>query len=346
MSFKLTRFPCPNFSLRRAATLTATAALAVGLSSCASDDGLLRTPDGSIISTTVTRIAEVNVVNPGRDYSKTCLAPTAPDAGKADVTRIVVTDPALLDALCALGMGPQVKGITANPGSVPEYLGPQLTAIPALGDAPSAEAVKDAAPELVIASPATANKLAALTDTGALGRARTVTVEPAGDWQESFRNVAGAVNRTSAANDRLADFDKEAARIGQVLDAPHSEVSLVRFTGDAELIEGTSSFGAQILAQIGVTRPTAQRTPETVPATDTNFTDADADLIYVSYDGDAGLARGKEVQMSDRWLDMGAPTWTRVLSVNDTIWYRSSGLAAAWLVLNDVKDSLNSSSGG
>ena len=30
-----------------------------------------------------------------RDYTKTCFAPTAPDAGKLDVGRIVVTDPLL-----------------------------------------------------------------------------------------------------------------------------------------------------------------------------------------------------------------------------------------------------------
>jgi iron complex transport system substrate-binding protein len=41
---------------------------------------------------------------------------------------------------------------------------------------------------------------------------------------------------------------------------------------------------------------------------------------------------------------MGAPTWKRVLSVNDDIWYRSSGLAAAWLVLNDLKGSLDGNS--
>lgn len=320
--------------------------MAFGLSACASDDGILRTPDGSVISTTVTRIAEVNIVNPGRDFSKTCLAPTAPDAGKSDVARIVVTDPALLDALCALGLGAQVKGITAGPGSVPAYLGPQFTSIPALGDSPSADAVKTAAPDLVLSSPETASRLSALTATGALGKARTATVDAGQDWQKSFREVAAAVNRSGAANDRLSDFSTEATRIGKVMDAPHSEVSLVRFMPDAEMIEGTSSFGAQIMSMIGVARPVSQRTPTAVPATDANFTDADADLIYVSYDGDGGLARGKEVQMSDQWLDMGAPTWNRVLSIDDSIWYGTSGLAAAWLVLNDVKDSLNSSSGG
>ncbi|WP_432211703.1 ABC transporter substrate-binding protein [Gordonia aichiensis] len=335
----------PRPLMRTVAAAAAAVALTVGLSACASDDGLLRTPDGSVISTTVTRIAEVNIVNPGRDYAKTCLAPTAPDRGKADVARVVVTDPALLDALCALGMGAQVTGVTAAPGSVPAYLGPQFAAIPALGDAPDAAAVRRAAPQVVLSSPATELRLAALRATDALGSARTVTVDPA-DWQRSFRDVAAAVNRTAAADTRLAEFTDEAHRVGRVMDAAHSEVSLVRFTPTAELIEGTGSFGAQIMSIIGVARPAAQRTPEAVPATSADFADADADLIYVSYQGEKGLARGKEVLMSDKWLDLGAPTWKRVLSVDDTVWYESSGLAAAWLVLNDVKVSLNSSSAG
>lgn len=332
--------------MRRVGALAATAALTVGLSACASDDDVLRTPDGSVISTTVTRVAEVNIVNAGRDYAKTCLAPSAPDAGKPDVTRIVVTDPSLLDALCALGLGSQVKGVVAPAGSVPAYLGPELAAVPALGNTPDAAAVRQAAPELVLSSPATQSRLDALRDTGALGTARSATVDPTSDWQQSFRDVAAAVNRTSAAGDRLAEFDAEAKRVGRVMDADHTQVSLVRFTPDAEMIEGTGAFGAQVMTSIGVARPASQRTPDAVEATADNFADADADLIYVSFQGEKGLARGEEVLLSDPWLDMGAPTWKRVLSVDDTVWYQSSGLAAAWLVLNDVKSSLNSSSAG
>ncbi|MBM7366882.1 ABC transporter substrate-binding protein [Gordonia hydrophobica] len=339
-------FKLPTSALRRTGALAATAALSVGLGACASDDGILRTPDGSVISTTVTRIAEVNIVNAGRDYAKTCLAPTAPDPGATDVTRIVVTDPALLDALCALGMGGQVKGIVAPAGSVPEFLGPQLTGIPALGDTPDAAAVTNAAPDVILSSPATANRLAALRDTGAVGAVRVVTVDPTTEWQTSFRAVAAAVHRSAAAQTRLTEFAAEATRVGRVMDAAQTQVSLVRFTPDAELIEGTSSFGAQVMAQVGVGRPATQRAPKAVPVTDANYTDADADLIYVAFQGPQGTERGKEVLLSDRWLDMGAPTWKRVLNVDDTVWFSGSGLAAAWLVLNDVKSSLNSSSSG
>lgn len=331
---------------RRIFAATLTVALAAGLSACAAQDDTLRTPDGQVISTVTTRIARVNIVNAGRDYAQTCLAPTAVDPGRSDVSRIVVTDPALLDAICALGIGPKVRAVTAAPGSVPAYLGPELTAVPAIGDRPSQEEVTTAAPQLVLSTEATAADVQAMKDTGGLGTAKVVTVDAGGDWRTTFTQVAGALGRSDAAEDRLSEFDAEAKRVGTVLDASHNQVSLVRFTADDELIEGTANFAAQIMAQVGVQRPAPQRGPDAVVVTDENFDDADGDLIYLAADGPKGLDRGTAVLKSDRWQEMGAPSWSRVLWVNDQIWYHSSGLAAAWLVLNDLKSSLNGSSAG
>lgn len=324
----------------------AVAAAIIGLTGCAAEDTELRTPDGQVISTVTSRIAQANIVNAGRDFAETCLAPTAADAGRTDVSRVVVTDPALLDAFCALGVGPKVRAVTAPDGSIPEYLGPELAAVPTIGDRPSRQQVAEAAPQLVLTTPDTAGDVAGLRESGALGSARVVTVADGDDWRTTFTEVAAALNRSSAATERLAEFDAEADRVGRVMDAAHSQVSLVRFTPDAELLEGTGNFGASILAQIGVQRPAAQRGAEPVVVTDENFNDADADLIYVSGEGDAGMERGIGVLESDRWQEMGAPSWQRVLWIDDAVWYRSSGLAAAWLVLNDVKSSLNSSSAG
>ncbi|MFT4088645.1 MAG: ABC transporter substrate-binding protein [Gordonia sp. (in: high G+C Gram-positive bacteria)] len=317
-----------------------------GVSACADEDHALRTPDGKIISTSTTRVAQVNIVNPERDFSKTCLAPTVPDQGESDVARVVVTDPALLDAMCALGLGSHVTAVAAEPGSVPAYLGPELTAVPAIGTYPSAAQVSEAKPALILSTPDTESTAAAVHDTGAAGSARTVNVTTGADWRTTFTQVAAALNRNDAARQRLDEFDAEAKRTGTVLDAPHNQVSLVRFTKSAEMLEGTGNFAAGILSAIGVQRPAAQRGPDAVKVTDANFKDADADLIYISYDSPSGLDRAKSVMDGDEWQDMGAPTWKRVLWVDDAVWYRASGLAAAWLVLNDVKSSLNGSSAG
>lgn len=332
------------------AALTATILL---VGACGGEEQGLTTPDGSPISTPTTRLAEVNIVGAERDYAKTCFAPTAPDAGKPDVERIVVTDPLLLDDLCALGIGSKVTAVTVAAGSIPRYLGPQLTSVPAIGETPGAAAAGEADPDVVLTTPATASRSAAFTD------ARVVTIDPTDDpaknWAQRYRSVAGALGRSAAATDLLARFTRETTRTGRRKDAAHTEVSLVRFGADGQSIEGTDSFAAQVLAKIGVQRPATQRESGTTKLTDENLTIADADLIYVSYrdSGDvtgpgiqdsAAFKHARTVLESDRWLDMGAPTWKRVLAVDDAVWFSASGLAAAWLVLNDVKGSLDSNS--
>ncbi|MEE4024796.1 ABC transporter substrate-binding protein [Gordonia sp. PKS22-38] len=307
------------------------------LAGCAGEQPLT-TPDGSPISTVTTRVAEVNIVNADRDPARTCLAPTAPDPGQSDVARIVVTDPALLDAICALGIGPKVVAVAADAGSVPAYLGPQLAAVPTIGTTPDPAAAAEAAPDIVLSTPRSA------ASAGAFGETRAVTISGDGDWRSEFTAVADALGRSSSGARLLEEFDTETRRTGRRMDAAHSQVSLVRFTGESEMIAGTDSFAGQILASIGVQRPEPQRSEGSFTVTDQNFTDADADLIYVSFLGERGLAHGKDVLLSDRWLDMGAPTWKRVLAVDDAIWYGGDGLAAAWLVLNDVKVSLDGNS--
>ncbi|MDS1114462.1 ABC transporter substrate-binding protein [Gordonia westfalica] len=312
--------------------------VAVASAACSGDEPLT-TPDGSPISTTVTRVAEVNIVSPDRDFSKTCLAPTAADAdaGTADAARIVVTDPSLLDALCALGIGDKVTAVTAAPGSAPAYLGPQLTSVPAIGTTPDAAAVSKADADLVLTTPET------VASSKPFGGVRSVTI-PAGDWQEQFQAVADALGRGEAGQQRLAEFRTEAAKTGKRMDAAHSQVSLVRFGEDSETIAGMNTFAGQILGEIGVQRPGPQRVPDSFPVTSANFRDAEGDLIYVSFEGEKGQKHGEEVLLSDEWLGLGASMWKRVLAVDDAVWYDSSGLAAAWLVLNDVKGSLDGNS--
>lgn len=333
---------------RRGILAVAALALTAGLTACGGADDLLRTPDGSVITTVTTRIARVDIVNPGRDYEATCLAPTTADDGTTEAPRTLVTDPVLLDAFCALGIPGAVRGVTAQAADIPAYLGPTLAAVPALGDAPTAQQVTDANAQIVLSTPETAAHLSALRETGALGSARIVTVDPGSgaDWTDTFSRIAATLNRSTAAAARLAEFDAEAARIGAATDASHTQVSLVRFTADAELIEGTDNFSAAVLAHVGAQRPAGQRTAAAVAVTDANFSAVEGDIIYVSADGQQGLDRGTSMLESDRWQELGAPSWGRVRWVDDEIWYRTSGLAAAWLVLHDIRSSLNSTSAG
>jgi iron complex transport system substrate-binding protein len=175
---------------------------------------------------------------------------------------------------------------------------------------------------------------------GAVGAVRTVTIDPAQDWRKRFLAVAAAVGRSGAGEQRLQAYLDAATTAGDRIGARYNQASLVRFGKDSETIEGTDGFAASVLTDIGVQRPPGQREPAPRSIDNKNFETADGDIIYVGFDGAAGQEHGASVLKSDRWLDMGAPSWGRVRIVDDEVWYGPGGLSAANIVLANVRDSL------
>jgi iron complex transport system substrate-binding protein len=303
----------------------------VGLTACGGGDTQSPPGPGSV-TTTTTAVGGFDLVTPERAFDRACGVPSTPDPGQADVARIAVTDPTLLDPLCALGIQSKVVAVATDPGGIPVYLGPTVTALPTIGSRPDAQRAAGARADVVLGR--------SDAQTAPYG-GRSVVVDESATWQDQFQAVADALGRGEEGKRRLDVFAQQATRVGQRVDASHSQVGLVRFGDDSEQIAGTASFAGSILAAMGVQRPQAQRSPGSVTVTDKNFADADADLIYVSFTSAKGKAHGTSVLRSDKWLDLGAPTSKRVFVVDDSIWYGQRGLAAAPVVLDDVQRSLN-----
>ncbi|WP_137724423.1 ABC transporter substrate-binding protein [Prescottella subtropica] len=334
---------------RRATVAAAAAALAVaGLAGCSdtSDD------DASTIVRKTTAIAGAGVVTVERDTSGACAAPTPADPGVPDPQRIVVLDSAALDAVCALGMWDRVVGATVSPvdGGRPSYLGAGIAALPDIGPegAPDVDRITAAAPDLVLASAPLsadlADRVIAAVPTGTLHDGRFGWISASGDdpssWEYRFRVAGAALGRSGAARQALDDYTADAARTGDELGARLTQTSVIRFGADAATIEGPGSFAGRVLADIGVARPQTQRI-ETATAPVDDLAAADGDLIYVGFDGPAGLAHGTGVLESDAWLDLGAATDHRVFAVDDEVWNAGNGIVAARAVITDVRSSLN-----
>ena len=321
---------------KRRSTIVAALAVATATALTVTACGDTGTPPGEgNVTTTTTKIANAYLVAPERNFDNACGAPSTPDSGQSDVARIAVTDPALLDAVCALGIQSKVVAVAAERGSIARNLGPSVLSLPTIGTNPSPAAARAADADVVLgydASRATA-----------FG-GRTVTIDRNLGWREQFAAVADGLGRAETGQRRLDTFAEQARRAGLRVDASHSQVGLVRFGENSETIEGTGSFAGTILSAMGVQRPATQRGAGAITVNDDNFTDADADLIYVSFRTKAAQEHGSSVMRSDRWLDMGAPGYNRVLVVDDDIWYGTGGLAAAAVVLGDATRSLNSSS--
>lgn len=343
----------------RTAVLAAATVAALALAGCGetTDD-----PADTIVRTT-TRIAEAAVIGVDRDTTTSCALPSPLDAGQpasgtrtvvhtagtaevpADPQRIVVLDLAAMDAVCALGLWERVVGTAFTPiePGYFDYLGTGIAELPSVGsgDVPDLDLVAGVAPDLILGSSVDTDLRDRL---GAIAPTVTVGSDPV-FWRQQFLRVGDALGRRDAAQRVLDDYLAAAAETGRELASSQTQASIVRFTGDGPVVEGTASFAGQVMADAGADRPPAQRfgvvdgrSSEPVDTDDPAA--ADADVIFVRFDGEDGLADGTEYMRTDRWFELGAVSDRRLFAVTDDVW-STPGPVAARAVLTDLKVALN-----
>ncbi|WP_278263622.1 ABC transporter substrate-binding protein [Nocardia sp. AG03] len=315
-----------------------------------------KTDDASAITRTTTNIAGAGVVGADRDTATACPLPSAPDPGSgatravthtagvsqvpADPQRIVVLTSSALDAACALGLWERVAGAVTLDGDRPQpmYLGYGVLEVPSVGGIgqPDPARVAELKPDLILGDIAPAaggyEALSAI--------APTVLIGQGGSWQSDFTAYAAGMNRATAAQTALRDYLTEAHDLGPALNASQSQASVLRFTADTTQVQGSETFAAQVLADVGVQRPTAQRGQSYEITADELATKAEGDIVYVMFDGEQGEDHGKQVLRSTEFEELGAATDRRVFAVDDKIWH-TTGLTAARAILTDLRDSLN-----
>ncbi|MEU2030246.1 ABC transporter substrate-binding protein [Nocardia amamiensis] len=311
--------------------------------------------DVSIVRTT-TNIAGAGVVGLERDTTRACALPSAPDPASgatrsvthaagvsevpADPQRIVVLTTSALDAVCALGLWERVVGTVTidGPSPQPAYLGTGVLKIPAVGTAaaPDPARIADLRPDLILGEiPTAAAGFAALQ-----AIAPTVLVGANAGWQAEFAAFAAGLGRREAAETALRNYRTEAKDTATALAAGQTQASVLRFTADADQVQGGDSFAGQVLGDVGVQRPTAQRGASFQVDADEFATKVEGDVIYVILAGAEGKKHGEAVMRSDEWKELGAATDRRVFAVEDTVWH-GDGLTAARALLTDLRATLN-----
>ncbi|MGB7364403.1 MAG: ABC transporter substrate-binding protein [Rhodococcus sp. (in: high G+C Gram-positive bacteria)] len=345
----------------RTAVALVAAPLVVALAACGDTGG---NDEASTIVRTTTNVAGAGVVGIERDTIGLCADPQpADDLGRqgdtrlvvgsgrtvtvpADPQRIVVLTMSALDSSCAVGMWERVVGAptaplapTAPPSAAlrPEYLGTGIAQIPGVGPegTPDLEAIRALDPDVVIGADALDPSVVAQLD----AIAPTVLTRSSSSWLDRSTLAATAMGRRDAAARATEQYRARAEDVGRQQNAPITRASLVRFGADTTELLGDDSFAGQVLAQVGVRRPGPQQ-GDTRQLPSDDIADAEGDLIYVMFDGDAGLDRGTSIMDSDAWKDLGAATDGRVFSVDYTVW-SGDGLVAAGAVLTDIDNSLN-----
>ncbi|MBJ7384624.1 MAG: iron-siderophore ABC transporter substrate-binding protein [Mycolicibacterium sp.] len=345
-----------------AAVLVALPVVFLGGCGESGDDPTTATPNASGAPiTSTTRVAGANVLGNDRRPDESCPAdPPPPAEGPerrevrhaagstgvvADPRRIVVLSGDQLDALCALGMQSRIVAAAVPDGSQeqPSYLGSVIHDLPAVGSEtdPDLDAIREADPDLILGSEG-------LTpgEFGDLSRiAPTVFTGPPGPgWQDTLRTVAAAVGRDGAATPLLEGFDADAKKRAAQNDTTHFQASVVRLMDDTAQISGIDDFPGSVLAIAGVDRPAAQRFTDkpyvevgTADLSEADFTQAEGDVVFVSFGSPAARQRAREVLDSEAWRRLSASKDGRVFVVNDEVWQSGEGIVAARAMLPDLR---------
>lgn len=351
--------------LAAASAAIATALMVTVVSSCGSLGGDEQPAAGQeSVVTSTTKIASAGVLGNQRRPDESCAPePTPVDPGaprravrhaagetevRVDPQRIVVLSGDQLDALCALGLQSRVAAAALPDGSTsqPSYLGTVIHDVPGVGtrSAPDLAGIEAAKPDLILGSQAlTPEDFPALS-----AIAPTVfTGAPGSEWQDNLRTVGAATGRLDAANGLIDGFERAADKTGADNDATHFQASVVQFTDTTMRVYGADNFPGSVLAAVGVDRPAAQRFTDKpyieIGITDTDLEDspdfsaADGDIAYISFDSAAAKDRAPAVLESDAWRKLSANRDNRVFAVNNEVWQTGEGIVAARGILADLR---------
>ncbi len=338
------------------------AVLLLAPTGCSQPQGMSPVTPSTSTVTSTTKIASAGVLGNQRRPDESCTAEPVPaepgggtrrvasGAGGGDVAEVdVPVDPARivalhagqLDALCALGLQARVVAAAVQPS----YLGTVLHGVPVVGSPGHLDpgGIAAAQPDLILGTPADG-----ATTYGALSAiAPTVFTGPGGaKWQDTLRAVGAATGRSAAAQDLITAFDDQAKQTAVAADAAHYQASIVQLTENTVRVYGADNFPASVLATVGVDRPAAQRFTDhpyveigstTKELEDADFSAADADIIYLSFDSAAAKDRANAVLDSAAWRKLSANRDNRVFAVNNEVWQTGQGLVAARGILDDLR---------
>lgn len=256
-----------------------------------------------------------------------------------DPQRVVVLDTGELDDTLALGVTP-VGAVTIDVSTdFLSYLGEQTQGIEPVGtiSEPNLEKIAALEPDLILSS--TVRHEAIYEQLSAI--APTVLAPDLGDtWKDNFRLYADALNKSDEAERMLADFEAQAAELGEKL-GEDKTLSIVRFLPGQIRLYSDKSFSGVILTDMGVAVPEPAVGEDTyLELSPEQVTKAEADYVYVSTYGPAADTDQAKVTGGPLWRTIPAVRAGAVHELNDDL-ISGIGIQAAQQILDQFQAELD-----
>ncbi|WP_236835959.1 ABC transporter substrate-binding protein [Blastococcus sp. KM273129] len=257
----------------------------------------------------------------------------------AEPERVVVLDTGELDSALSLGVTPVGAVTTDVSETFLSYLAEDAEGVEVVGTIaePNLEEIAALEPDLILS-----NSVRHEDIYDQLSQiAPTVFAADVGDtWKENLLLDAEALGREEEAAELIADYEEQAAQLGQEI-GTGTTISPIRFVGGTIRAYQPDSFIGTVLGDIGLEqvelpagRPTfAELSPEEI-------SQADADVILYSSYGPVADSGEASVVAGPLWPMLTAVQDGRAFQVEDDVFYTGIGLRAATLQLERLRELL------
>lgn len=255
--------------------------------------------------------------------------------------RVVVLDTGELDSVLSLGITPVGAVTTAVSDGFLSYLADDAADVEVVGTIaePNLEAIAAAEPDLILS-----NKVRHEELYDQLSQiAPTVFAESVGAaWKDNFELAAEALGLEEEAAGALADYEADAAALGEAVGGAASTIGAVRFVDGTIRVYTPDSFLGTVLTDAGLdmlTLPT-DRTPTFAELSQELLTAVDSDIVLFSSYGPADESGEAAVVAGPLWPQLPAVAAGRAHAVEDDVFFTGIGLTAATLIVEDLGERL------
>ncbi|MFP4298208.1 MAG: ABC transporter substrate-binding protein [Spirulinaceae cyanobacterium] len=251
--------------------------------------------------------------------------------------RIVALEPFALEALLAMG----IKPVGAPLEGVNPYLQDRVEGITNISNPPNLERVFSLKPDLILGSQYQNQDI--YSQASQIAPTILFSFTGSSDWKAITQLVGNTINQEDLSTKVLNDYRQRLEKFQAEMGDSYSnlKISLVRVYPDAISLYQKGSFAGTIIADAGLSRPSAQQRDDVqIKVSKERILDADGDVMFLwTYSNNADREAEAETALQQLKAD---PLWSKLNVVQQGNVYEvgehwlGTGAIAANLAIDDL----------